>query len=209
MPRFTTGSARALTASGSTVPDRDALARELADTLNLLRVDPRDGRTLVASLHAGRPTDRVIDSQDPEVVLAALDATADEHARMLATARAQPQAITAAGGIGAAPDTDYSLVGFETNARPVKAALPTFTTTPGGIRFTRPPKLGDLTGSVGIWTNQNDVDAASNPRSASRPCAFCPGQRSSSTRRPSRRASSSATSCSSRAWRWRTTSSPA
>jgi hypothetical protein len=92
-----------------------------------------------------------------------INAAAEEHIHAVTAALDEPTAITAAGGLGPFLDTDHSLAGFETNARPIKGALPSFGTTRGGIRFARPPKLGDLVGSAGVWTLEDDVAAATNP----------------------------------------------
>jgi hypothetical protein len=75
-----------------------------------------------------------------------------------------PQAIVAAGGLGAPEEVKYDLfnTGGDTN-RPIRDALPVFTADRGGVRFMRPPTLNDVDGVVGIWTVQNDIDAVTNP----------------------------------------------
>ncbi len=94
----------------------------------------------MASLKVERGLDRTLRTTDSaEVVTAAFTAAAEQHAR------GQVNALTAAGGRGPSTDTDYVLPGWESTARPVKTALPTFTVTRGGVRFVRPPRLGDLT----------------------------------------------------------------
>lgn len=156
-PRFTgAGTARALTASGLPVPDRDGLAREFVTALRNSRApNAQDGRVLVATLHADRPEGRTLRQQDSaEAVTAALEAAAHEH---------QAQAITAAGGLAAPEQPDYVLPGFEVTTRPVKSSLPTFTAARGGVRYIRPPSLTDLRDAVGIWDVADDVAAVTDP----------------------------------------------
>lgn len=165
------GAARAVTASGMEIPDKPALAREFVNTLHSHAAMPGgDGEKIrVARLTTDRGPERTLrPSTSAEAVTASLDAAAYEHTTRIreaitAAAGGSPLAITAAGGLGAPRDTDYSMVGFEATDRPVKAALPTYTTERGGVRFIRPPSLASLNGAVGIWTVQNDIDAATNP----------------------------------------------
>jgi hypothetical protein len=55
--------------------------------------------------------------------------------------------------------------GFGTAERPVKGALPTFNTDRGGVRFLRPPTLAGVGngGAIGIWDEQSDIDAVTDP----------------------------------------------
>ncbi len=163
------GSARALTASGMEITDSCGLAQEF---LNVLRTYEGstgvDGEKVrIATLRVDRgPSQTLRASDSPEAITASLEAAAEAHERRLREALAapsdSPQAITAAGGLGGFRDTDFTLPGFESTARPVKAALPVFTTDRGGVRFMRPPALASLNGAVGIWTVQNDIDARTN-----------------------------------------------
>jgi hypothetical protein len=73
-----------------------------------------------------------------------------------------PNAITAAGGLGAPEETKYDLFGIGDTDRPVRSSLPVFTTERGGIRFMRPPTLNDVAGVIGIWTVANDIAAATD-----------------------------------------------
>ncbi len=160
-----TGTARAITASGLELPDGAALSREFLDVLRTQHSVPGGNgeKVKIATLRTDRGPERTLRLSDsPEAVTAALDAAARAHESAVREALANPSAITAAGGLGAPRDTDYTLPGFESTVRPVKAALPVFTTDRGGVRFVRPPQLASLNGAVGIWTVQNDVDARTN-----------------------------------------------
>lgn len=167
------GSARGLTASGMEIPDNDALAREFISAVHSVaatRDFGADGEKVrVARLTTDRGPGRTLRRSDSaESVTAAVDAAAAEHvgrvrASIAAAAGGQPEAITAAGGFGAPRDVDYSLPGFEAaGVRPVKAALPTYTSERGGVRFVQPPSLASLNGAIGIWTAANDLAAATN-----------------------------------------------
>jgi len=147
------GNARAITASGHPIGNRDDLAEEFIAAMRTQRMPTsRDGRVHVATLHADRPQSRILRRDDsPEAVTAALDAAAEAHAQ---------RAITAAGGLAAPEQPDYSLIGFEVVDRPVTASLPVFTAQRGGVRFIRPPTLAQ--GAIGIWTVPMDLAAATN-----------------------------------------------
>ncbi|MDT0276711.1 major capsid protein [Blastococcus goldschmidtiae] len=161
IPRRSTGGAatRALTASGTELGGTHDFSDEFLTQLRTYQGTrgTHGDKVLVATVKVDRPSSRVLRTTDSaEVVTAAFAAAADEHA-------VSQVALTAAGGRGPFTDTDYTLIGFESAVRPVKTSLPTFTVQRGGVRFVRPPRLGDLTGSVGIWTMQNDIDALTDP----------------------------------------------
>lgn len=76
-------------------------------------------------------------------------------------ARTSPQAIVAAGGLGAPEEVRYDLFDMVGSTdRPVRDSLPVFVTERGGIRFMRPPTLNDVNGVIGIWTIEDDINAA-------------------------------------------------
>lgn len=163
------GAATAITASGSTIHDRMELAREFDTAMRTSRAaNTGDGRVLIATIHtspdANRPTLQPNDSA--EVVTASILAAERDHAdqvrERIDTVRNNPSALVAAGGLGAPENPDYTLPGFEIVARPVKAALPSFLATRGGIRFMKPPTLADLNGAVGIWDVDSDIEALTN-----------------------------------------------
>jgi hypothetical protein len=71
-----------------------------------------------------------------------------------------PQAITASGGMCAPINVAYDLPVVGSNARPVRdTALARFGADRGGVRTLVPPILTDVGGALGVWTNQNDIDA--------------------------------------------------
>jgi hypothetical protein len=164
--RITTGSGRALTASGADMHDSDGLSREFADVPRREQGVPGvDGEKIrVATLRVDRGPSRTLHASDSaEKITASVAASAEAYEQMLRQVLSEPQAMTAAGGFGATRDTDYDLPGFEVSTRLVKGAPPTFTADRGGVRLTRPPQSAGLNGAVGIWTVQNDIDARTNP----------------------------------------------
>ena len=74
----------------------------------------------------------------------------------------------AAGGICGPVNVDYSVPSFSTASRPVKAGLPGFQATRGGIRYTPPPAIDDAAGATGIWTNAEDTADGTSTSPASR-----------------------------------------
>jgi hypothetical protein len=168
-PRFYTGTATAVTAAGVSVPDRDALAHEFAQAIKQQRgPNSRDGRVIVATLHSGSAGRGELRPGDPaEAIIAAIDTAAADHADRLRAAlhdaARDPAALTAAGGLGAPEQSDYTLPGFEVTDRPVKVALPTFTADRGGVRFIRPPLITNLNGAIGLWDVEDDIAAMSDP----------------------------------------------
>lgn len=164
--RASGGTARAVTASGMAINDSGGLADEFINVLRFYDggagVDGEKVR--IATLRVDRgPTRTLRASDSTEAITAALNAAAEAHETALRQALSEPTAITAAGGLGAMRDTDYTLPDFESTDRPVKAALPVFTTDRGGVRFMRPPELANISGAVGIWTVANDVAARTDP----------------------------------------------
>lgn len=71
-------------------------------------------------------------------------------------------ALRASGGICVAPPLEYDLPIMGTDGRPLRDSLARFGTPRGGARFLPPPVLTDVTGAVGFWTNDNDVDPGSD-----------------------------------------------
>jgi hypothetical protein len=150
-------SARAVTASGQPIGDRDELANEFLSAMRQQRApNASNGRVLVATIASDRPSAKTLFHNDSaEVVTASLDIATAEQAQRISSALA----VTAAGGLAAPEQVDYVLPGFEVNDRPVTQSLPAFTTERGGVRFMRPPALADVDGAVGVWTVQDDLDA--------------------------------------------------
>lgn len=83
-----------------------------------------------------------------------------------------PSAITASGGMCAPINISYDMPVVGSSARPVRdTALARFGADRGGIRTLIPPVLTDVTGALGVWTNQNDIDA--QPGGATGPVKPC------------------------------------
>jgi hypothetical protein len=137
--------------------DANDIARAMADRLDTLRGSSGGNGEKVRVAHAELTS---ID-ENHRLRLRGNDSEGNLAKVMAATS---PEAITAAGGLGAFRETVYDLFGMlgDTN-RPVRDSLPVFRTDRGGVRFMRPPTLNDVNGVVGIWTVQNDIDAATNP----------------------------------------------
>lgn len=91
-----------------------------------------------------------------------LDGTADENWDKIVKTREEHSALVASGGYGTPVETTWDIFGFGTDARPVKDSLPKFQARRGGLRFVRPPVLSSYADAVGVWTEANDVTAASN-----------------------------------------------
>jgi hypothetical protein len=69
-----------------------------------------------------------------------------------------PSVITASGGMCAPINIAYDLPVVGSSARPVRdQALARFGADRGGIRTLIPPVLGDVTGALGVWTNDDDI----------------------------------------------------
>lgn len=157
--------ATALTASGRPLQHASELSAELIDAMRSMGMTAgADGdRTPVGRVKWARPADRTVADEHPERVAELLAAAAEQHVEQIARTLAdQPEAMVAAGGFQAARQPLYDLPGFESRARPVRAALPGLTVTRGGVTFTRPPTLATLDGSTSIWTVANDVAAVTN-----------------------------------------------
>lgn len=141
-------------AMGSPLDNDTALARALTNRIHTLRGSRGgDGELVrVASAELQVPEDQVLH----------LDAAESNLAKVLEFTH--PSAIIAAGGLQAFRETRYELFNLVgVTDRPVRDSLPVFRTDRGGVRFMRPPSLADVNGVVGIWTVQNDIDAATNP----------------------------------------------
>lgn len=124
----------------------DAFSRRI-DSMRGIRGADGD-KMIVASARLTSMTDRHLRTNE-----------AEENLRKVMDLIA-PEAIVAAGGLGAPEESKYDLFGAGGDTdRPVKGALPVFTTDRGGVRFMRPPTLNDVNGVVGIWTIEDDINA--------------------------------------------------
>lgn len=118
---------------------------------SLRRVNGGDGEQhIVASLQSTYPEDRVL-GPEREVNTAKIDGVVG------------PKALAASGGFAAPLEASYDLYSFgESDARPVRDALPRFQAERGGIRYLVSPVLSSYANAVGVWTNAMDIQAASN-----------------------------------------------
>ena len=145
--RVTQGRAHALTASGMELHNSDDFSQEFLTQLRAYQGTrgTHGDKLLVASLKTERGPNRTLRTTDSaEAVTAAFATAAEEH--VLGTVNA----LTAAGGRGPFTDTDYTLVGFESTARPVKTALPTFTSRVAAFALSGRP---DSVTSPAAWAS--------------------------------------------------------
>lgn len=116
---------------------------------SIMRSPGGDGQKMpVATVVASIPEDRFLSRGDIDANMAKIDAIVE------------PEAITASGGFCAPLQVKYDIFGLGSTARPVRDGLPSFGATRGGIRYVAPPKLGDYTDAVGLWTAENDANPA-------------------------------------------------
>jgi hypothetical protein len=147
--------------AGSGLSGRMGLADAMSQRLHSLRRTSggMGEQVVVASLLAQFPEDRALRTNDIH----------DNTQKI--TAVTEAKAIVASGGWCAPLPTNYDIfeIGSST-ATPVRDALPTFNAERGGVRFVAPPTFGAYANAVGIWTNQNDIDAATQPGGPDKPC---------------------------------------
>lgn len=138
-------------ALGQELPDALAVGEAMTKRIESLRnVRGGDGeQVVVASIRlTDVPDTRHLKNADPD----------GNYRKVMDVMK--PTAITAAGGVCAPLDVRRDFFGGGVTDRPVRDALASFTADRGGIRFVTSPTLGQVEGAVGIWTVQNDTDAA-------------------------------------------------
>lgn len=137
--------------AGQPIKNMNEVATLMSDRLHALRrVNGGDGeQVIVASLRSEYGDSRT------------LDGTPEENWAKVTEAK-DSGALVASGGFGTPVETRYDIFGFGTDVRPVKDSLPKFQANRGGVRFVKPPVLSSYANAVGVWTEQNDIDAASN-----------------------------------------------
>lgn len=115
----------------------------------------------VATIDAVYPEDRrLVDAQGMLLSATQLTRVIGEVLAREAT----PAAITAAGGLCAPLQPYYGVEVIGDTDRPVRdEALVGFQAVRGGIVSMAPPILPQLLGSIGVWTLDDDVEAASDP----------------------------------------------
>ena len=136
--------------AGSPIKDKAELAKHMADKLFTLRhaTGGNGEQSSVATFSTEYPEDRF------------LTQNADENQAKISAGVSEASALVASGGYGTPVETRYDIFGFGTDVRPVKNSLPKYQANRGGIRFVKPPVLSSYANAVGIWTEQNDKDAA-------------------------------------------------
>lgn len=143
--------------AGSKFEDMTDVADAMSTRIHSLRrVNGGDGEQhIVASLQSTYPEDRVL-GPEREVNTVKIDGVVG------------PKALAASGGFAAPLEASYDLYSFgESDARPVRDALPRFQAERGGIRYLVSPVLSSYANAVGVWTNAMDIQAASNNGSGS------------------------------------------
>jgi hypothetical protein len=89
-----------------------------------------------------------------------------------------PQALVAAGGLCAPVENLYDVDVIGSDARPVRAGLPSFQADRGGVSLRPGVVFSDWAGAVSDWTLANDIDAATaGGEDPTKPIieALCPG----------------------------------
>ena len=137
--------------AGQPIKSMNEVAKHMSDRIHSLRrVNGGDGeQVIVASLNAPYSEDRI------------LEGTPEENWAKVTEAK-NSGGLVASGGFGTPVETRYDIFGFGTDARPVKDSLPKFQANRGGVRFVKPPVLSSYAGATGVWTEADDIAAASN-----------------------------------------------
>lgn len=113
-----------------------------------------------AALDGSRVSIATIDAQYPEDRLLVPGEDAANAERIDAVT--SPAAIVASGGVCAPVSVYYDLLDLTTTDRPVRDNLPSFNAVRGGIRFSAPPVLADITTAVGVITEAEDTAGGSS-----------------------------------------------
>ena len=152
--------------AGASIETLDQLARAFAEKAHALMASGMrvGGKVPVARLDLQFPDERTM-SHDPRV--------SDQRIDTVVASLGQIDTVVAAGGLCAPVAAAYDLQSVTIESRPIRdGATVRFGADRGGIRFITPPTLADLAGSVGVWTEENDREAADpdgNPDPATKP----------------------------------------
>lgn len=140
--------------AGQTVKP-ESLGAAMAEKISAVMVNRSKGRFGIARMTASFPDELRLTGNPSE----------DMRKINTVVARMKEQtyggfddALVASGGICAPETPRYELYTVGSDSRPIRDALPRFDAMRGGITFTRPPLLTDVTGAVGIWTSANDAN---------------------------------------------------
>lgn len=134
--------------AGSEFRNLDAVNEAFAHRLHSVqRAVGGDGEQhVVATVVASIPADRQLEAGD-----------AAGNARKIEEVTGE-QAIIASGGYCAPLPVSYDIFGMGSGVRPLRDSLPSFGANRGGMRFVSPPKLGDYTAAISLWTAANDAN---------------------------------------------------
>lgn len=142
-------------AMGSELTSREQIADAMVRRISTMRgIRGGDGDKLIVASATleGVGEERRLTANNPE-----------ENLRKV-RALTNPQALVAAGGLGAPEEVRYDLYDLVgVTDRPVRDVLPVFVTERGGIRFMKAPTLADVNGVTGLWTIEDDIDALTDP----------------------------------------------
>lgn len=132
-----------------------ATAHRMHSLMQAARQNPRmGGRFLVASVLVEYPEERTLTASAVE--------NGEKIERVMREAQSQTiEQITAAGGLCAPVEARYEMFGVGDDRRPIRDSLVRFNAARGGVRFIRPPTLGDLPSAIEIWTEENDTNPSS------------------------------------------------
>jgi hypothetical protein len=147
-----------------TLADVDAAITERVEAFAGSSTPPKGTkeRVRVARIHARFPEDRRL-VDDAGRFIGSADAS-DRIAAVFTRARQQNLNQVAAGGFCALPTPLYGVDVFGTTVRPIRdTALTSFNATRGRVVSLVPPRLSQVLPSVGIWTEQDDIDAVEDP----------------------------------------------
>lgn len=116
----------------------------------------------VASIHAEFPEGRRLVDERGRFI--GSDAATELVAAVLAAGQRSAGTQVAAGGFCAPAQPIYTVNILGQAARPIRdSALVNFQATRGRVVQLTPPRLQALAGSVGVWTEALDIDAATDP----------------------------------------------
>lgn len=133
----------------------DQLAQGFVDKARGLSGTRAEGRYPVASMMVEYPQDRSLTASAAE--------NAERVSAIVRSAQAQhAEAIVAAGGLCAPVGVRYEVDTISEASRPIRDSLARFQADRGGVQLAPALSIGDLTGAVDVWTQDNDEDAVSD-----------------------------------------------
>jgi hypothetical protein len=155
-------------AAGDAIPDLGGLARAMAERISTLtKSRAADGERI----HVARVT-----RQYPEAHRLSNDASFDANHRKI-EAVTSAEALVAAGGLCAPPQTLYDIEVIGSSSRPIRAALTPFMVERGAIQYRPNTSAAAAVNGVGVWTLTDDAEAGIGVTDPSKACfeVPCPG----------------------------------